>query len=101
MPIYNHQGDSDFRTPSALATTPLLPRRVLVVGGCLLRGPRSLEAFWRVARGWRRAQRQRQWIMSRRKTSDSELARWFQFEPAAMAAPDADAIPYLASVSAE
>jgi hypothetical protein len=60
------------------------------MGGCLLREPRSLEAFWRLARCWRRARRERQWIMSRRKAADEELARWFAFEPVAMAATTDD-----------
>jgi GT2 family glycosyltransferase len=59
-------------------------RDLMVMGGCLIREPRSLEAFWRLARSWRRARTQRQWIMSRRRTADDELARWFEFEPMAM-----------------
>jgi GT2 family glycosyltransferase len=58
-------------------------RDLLVIGGCVLTEPRSLEAFWRVARCWERAWRERRWIMSRRKVSEEELVRWFQFEPAA------------------
>jgi GT2 family glycosyltransferase len=61
-------------------------RDLLVIGGCLLHEPRSLPAFWRIAQCWRRAWRQRQWIMSRRRAADEELARWFQFEPVAMPA---------------
>jgi GT2 family glycosyltransferase len=61
-------------------------RDLLVICGCLLSEPRSLEAFWRVAQCWKHAWQQRQWIMSRRKATDEELARWFEFEPVAMPA---------------
>jgi GT2 family glycosyltransferase len=63
-------------------------RDLMVMGGCLLREPRSLEAFWRLARCWRRAREQREWIMSRRKVTDEELARWFEFEPVATPAAE-------------
>ncbi len=62
----------------------MLMRDLVVIGGCLLHEPRSLEAFWRLARCWSRAWRQRQWIMNRRRVSDEELARWFQFHPVAL-----------------
>jgi GT2 family glycosyltransferase len=65
-------------------------RDLMVMGGCLLREPRSLAAFWRLTRCWRRARRQRQWIMSRRKAADEELARWFEFEPVAVPAAVGD-----------
>jgi GT2 family glycosyltransferase len=62
---------------------PMTARDLLVVGGCLLAEPRSLVAFWQVAKGFRRVLRQRRLIMSRRRASDEELARWFSFQPAA------------------
>ena len=62
---------------------PMTARDLVVVGGCLLAEPRSLEAFWQVAKGFRRAWRHRHLIMSRRRASDEALARWFSFQPAA------------------
>jgi GT2 family glycosyltransferase len=62
---------------------PMTARDLLVVGGCLLAEPRSLAAFWRVVKGFRRALEQRRIIMSRRRVSDAALARWFSFQPAA------------------
>lgn len=57
-------------------------RDLMVIGGCVFREPRSLEAFWRLAWCWRRAWRKRHWIMARRRASDVELAWWFRPEPA-------------------
>jgi hypothetical protein len=62
---------------------PMTARDLLVVAGCLLAEPSSLAAFWQVARCFRSALRQRRIIMSRRRTSDEALARWFSFQPAA------------------
>jgi len=62
---------------------PMTARDLLVVAGCLLAEPRSLAAFWQVAKGFRSALRQRSIIMSRRRVSDEALARWFNFQPAA------------------
>ena len=62
---------------------PMMARDLVVVGGCLLAEPRSLAAFWQVAKGFRSALRQRHIIMSRRRVSDEALARWFSFQPAA------------------
>jgi hypothetical protein len=58
-------------------------RDLLVVAGCLLAEPKSLAAFWQVAKGFRDAWRRRSIIMSRRRVSDEALARWFSFQPAA------------------
>jgi hypothetical protein len=52
-----------------------------VLGGTLLTEPRSLEAYWLVARCLPRALRQRRIIMARRRVSDEALAQWFSFEP--------------------
>jgi GT2 family glycosyltransferase len=71
----------------------MMVRDGLVLGGCVLREPRSLEAFWHVARCWDRAWSQRRSIMARRRISDEELVRWFQFEPAA--------VPFASSERAE
>jgi GT2 family glycosyltransferase len=56
-------------------------RDLAVIGGCLLIEQRSLEAFARLARCWRRAWNQRRWIMERRTISEEALAAWFRFEP--------------------
>ena len=57
-------------------------RDLVVVGGCLTYEPRSLPAFWHIARCLHRALRNRRVIMARRRVSDEELARWFRAEPA-------------------
>jgi GT2 family glycosyltransferase len=62
---------------------PATFRDLLVVGGCLLREPRSLPAFWYLTRGLRRALEQRRSIMARRRVSDETLAHWFSAEPSA------------------
>lgn len=60
---------------------PATVRDLLVVGGCLLWEPRSLPAFWRVAKCLPRALYQRRWIMRRRRVSDQTLAQWFSAQP--------------------
>jgi GT2 family glycosyltransferase len=75
---------------------PMSLRDLTVIGGCLLTEPRSLGAFPRLAGCWRRAWKQRRWIMSRCSPSDDALAEWFRFEPAAQplaVAPPAEAAP--------
>ncbi len=62
---------------------PMTVRDLVVVGGCFLAEPKSLPAFWEVAKGFRRVLRRRRLIMSRRRVSDEALARWFSFQPAA------------------
>ena len=62
---------------------PMTARDLLVAAGCLLAEPRSLAAFWQVAKGFRSALRRRSIIMSRRRVSDESMARWFSFQPAA------------------
>src|SRR5439155_12405285 len=61
---------------------PMTARDLLVVGGCLFSEPRSLPAFWELARCWRAAWESRRLIMQRRRMEDAALLRWFQFEPA-------------------
>ena len=56
-------------------------RDLAVIGGSVLIEQRSLEAFARLARCWRRAWDQRRWIMKRRTISEEALAAWFRFEP--------------------
>jgi GT2 family glycosyltransferase len=62
---------------------PLTMRDLVVAGGVLLTEPRSLSAFWRLARCWKGAWEQRREIMRRRRVDDAAIVRWFQFEPSA------------------
>jgi GT2 family glycosyltransferase len=62
---------------------PTTGRDLLVIGGCLLREPKSLPAFWRVARCFRRSLAWRHKIMSRRQATDASLANWFSSQPSA------------------
>ena len=80
---------------------PMTLRDLLVLAGSLFWEPGSAAAFWHVARCLPRALHRRRAIMSRRRISDEELARWFQVYPAAMpaplrAAPEIEAIPAVA-----
>jgi GT2 family glycosyltransferase len=56
---------------------PATARDLLVIGGCLLREPRSLPAFWHIARCLSRALAKRRQIMERRRVSDEYMASWF------------------------
>jgi GT2 family glycosyltransferase len=58
-------------------------RDITVIAGCLLAEPRSIPAFWRVARCWSKAWENRREIMKRRRVDDEALLRWFRFEPSA------------------
>jgi GT2 family glycosyltransferase len=60
---------------------PMAARDLVVVGGCLLTEPRSLPAFWKLAKCWPAAWRRRREIMRRRRVPDEVLMRWFRFEP--------------------
>ena len=62
---------------------PTTGRDLLVLGGCLLREPKSLPAFWRIARCFRRTLAWRRRIMSRRRVTDESLAHWFNSQPSA------------------
>ncbi len=62
---------------------PTTGRDLLVIGGCLLREPKSLPAFWHIARSFRRSLAWRRKIMSRRQVSDESLAHWFSSRPSA------------------
>jgi GT2 family glycosyltransferase len=74
-------------------------RDALVVGASFVWEPTSAVAFWHVARCLPRALARRRIIMSRRRSSDEELAAWFSRRPAAqpveLAEPDALAAPTL------
>jgi GT2 family glycosyltransferase len=58
-------------------------RDVVVLGASVLWEPSSLKAFWRVMQCLPRALRQRRIIMAKRRASDRELARWFNYSPTA------------------
>jgi GT2 family glycosyltransferase len=63
-------------------------RDLVVIGACLLTEHTSLRAFWFLINNWSRFFAKRREIMKRRKVSDEYMARWFQFEPVAFAAPE-------------
>ena len=80
---------------------PMTVRDLVVLAGSVFWEPASAAALWHVARCLPRALRRRRAIMSRRRITDEELARWFQFYPAAMpaprqSAPEIEAIPAVA-----
>jgi GT2 family glycosyltransferase len=62
---------------------PMTLRDLVVIGGCLTVEPRSLPAFWHLARNWRSAWGARREIMRRRRVDDAALIRWFRSAPAA------------------
>jgi GT2 family glycosyltransferase len=66
---------------------PMTLRDLTVVAGSILWEPTSLPAFWHLARSLPRALKQRRIIMSRRRVSDVDLARWFHFQPVAHPVP--------------
>jgi GT2 family glycosyltransferase len=79
---------------------PMTVRDLAVVGASLVWEPTSAVALWHVARCLPRALHRRRTIMSRRRISDQDLARWFQFHPAAVpavgAADEVEAMPAVA-----
>ena len=60
---------------------PMAARDLVVLAGCLTVEPRSLPAFWNLAKCWRASWRRRAEIMHRRRVSDAALMRWFRFDP--------------------
>jgi len=76
---------------------PMTVRDLLVIGGCVVYEPRSLAAFWRLARCLGEARQQRDWIMSRRRISDEVLAQWFCSQP--VSKPIDDRLPITAGVT--
>jgi GT2 family glycosyltransferase len=66
---------------------PMTLRDAIVIGGCFLAEPRSLRAFWRLARCLPRSIKRRRQILARRTVSDADLARWFCFEPVGLPVP--------------
>jgi hypothetical protein len=55
-------------------------RDLVVIAGCLFLEPRSLPAFWHVAKCLPAMRERRREIMHRRRVSDRMLVRWFQFD---------------------
>src|SRR5580698_9371764 len=62
-------------------------RDLVVAGACILHEHKSLEAFWYLARNWRRVWEKRKAIMARRRVDDEYIANWFSYEPVARPAP--------------
>jgi GT2 family glycosyltransferase len=76
---------------------PMTLRDLLVAGGSVLWEPSSAAAFWHLARCLPRAVARRRTIMARRRTSDQEMAQWFNYEPTALPAePLETAVPVAA-----
>jgi len=72
---------------------PMTLRDLLVIGGAVVAEPRSLPAFWRLAKCLPQALRARRAIMSRRKVDDATLAAWFSFQPVAQPVGQASNLP--------
>jgi hypothetical protein len=68
-------------------------RDAMVIGGTLLGEPKSLAAFWHLAKCLPRALRARRTIMGRRKIDDAALTAWFHFEPVAQPVGAAEVAP--------
>jgi GT2 family glycosyltransferase len=60
---------------------PMTLRDMVVIGGCFVAEPKSLRAFWQLARCFRRSLEQRRLIMRRRTVSDQDLVQWFSGKP--------------------
>lgn len=61
----------------------IMARDLMVLGGCLLREPSSLPAFWHFLRALPRAIEKRRQVMARRRVSEEYMASWFSDRPAA------------------
>ena len=72
---------------------PMTLRDLVVIAGTVLTEPRSLPAFWHLAKFLPQALRARRVIMSRRKVDDATLAAWFSFQPVALASDHASELP--------
>ena len=60
-------------------------RDCLVVACCLLREQTSIQAFWRLAKNWKRVLEKRRLIQARRCVDDEYMASWFQYKPVSKA----------------
>lgn len=86
MRIKNMTGDLYWRNFFSILT-----RDVVVVGCCLLREHSSLQAFWYLAKNWRRVWEKRGEIMRRKRVNDEYIASWFRYLPVSRPAPKAPA----------
>ncbi|MCL5745038.1 MAG: glycosyltransferase family 2 protein [Acidobacteria bacterium] len=62
-------------------------RDLLVIACCLTWEHSSLQAFWYLARNWRRVLAKRHEIMRRRKVDDRYISSWFHYHPVSIPAP--------------
>ncbi len=62
-------------------------RDLVVVGCCLLWEHYSLQAFWYLARNWRRVAEKRRLIQQRRRVDDAYIASWFKYRPVSIEGP--------------
>ena len=72
---------------------PSTLRDLLVIGGAVVAEPRSLPAFWYLAKCLPQALRDRKTIMGRRRIDDATLAGWFSFRPVAHPVGQASELP--------
>ncbi len=86
MRIKNMTGDLYWRNFFSIMT-----RDVVVLGCCLLREHSSLQAFWYLAKNWRRVWEKRGEIMRRKRVNDEYIASWFRYLPVSRPAPKAPA----------
>jgi len=62
-------------------------RDLVVLGACILREQSSLQAFWYVAKNWKRVLAKRREIMKRKRVTDDYIAGWFRYDPVSRPAP--------------
>jgi GT2 family glycosyltransferase len=86
MRIKNMTGDLYWRNFFSIMT-----RDAVVLGCCLLREHSSLQAFWYLAKNWRRVWEKRREIMRRKRVNDEYIASWFRYLPVSRPAPKAPA----------
>jgi GT2 family glycosyltransferase len=67
----------------------IMVRDIVVVGCCVFREHTSLQAFWYLAKNWRRVWEKRDEIMRRRRVNDEYMASWFHYLPVSRPAPKA------------
>ena len=70
-------------------------RDLLVFGGCLVTERKSIPAFWRFAKCFRRALNKRREIMARRKVADEYMVQWFSAGPTCAQKGSKIPIPHL------
>jgi GT2 family glycosyltransferase len=86
MRIKNMTGDLYWRNFFSIMT-----RDAVVLGCCLLREHSSLQAFWYLAKNWRRVWEKRGEIMRRKRVNDEYISSWFRYLPVSRPAPKAPA----------